>query len=483
MAHDLLLNEPRQRAPSRAKAHPPKVPEAAPVLAGQCGAATDDSSAASERQLRVLVVSHSHPKISKGGAEIAAFQLFQSLTKLRDCEAWFLGCQRGGAAERVGTVFTQPFSAREYLYAASDFDWFKFANRDSRFPAQFVELLATLRPDVVHFHHFAQLGMECFRHVRRALPNTAIVLTLHEFLAICNHYGQMVTKGHESLCDEASPLRCHACFPEIDPSDFFLRRKYAESFFADVDEFVSPSHFLANRFVAWGLPAARTTVIENVIAHPLARTPARVEPYGGPLRVGFFGQVSRLKGIDVLFDAAALLAQEDSNDVVFDVHGDYRNQPPEYREAFLKRLAGVGHTVRYRGPYDLHRVDALMQQTDVTIIPSIWWENSPVVIQEAFRNRRPVVCSDIGGMAEKVRDGLDGWHFQAGSAWSLADLLKRLAAHRELVEAVMTTMQRPPEAEAIVAAHMELYRRLVARRASGGQAPAPDEMAAQSMTR
>jgi glycosyltransferase involved in cell wall biosynthesis len=483
MPNDLLLNKPRQRTRSRAKPRLPQVPEPAPALAGQCGAATDGPAAPSERQLRVLFVSHSHPKISKGGAEIAAFQLFESLTKREDCQAWFLGGQGGGAAERLGTVFTQPFSAREYLYAPSDFDWFKFANRDPRFPAQFAELLERLQPDVVHFHHFAHLGMECFRHVRRALPKSAIVLTLHEFLAICNHYGQMVTKGHESLCDEASPSRCHGCFPEIEPSDFFLRKKYAESFFAEVDEFVSPSHFLANRFVAWGLPAARTTVIENVIAHPLARTPTHAEPYEGPLRVGFFGQVSRLKGIDVLFDAAELLAKEDSNDVVFDVHGDYRNQPPEYQDAFLKRLAGVGHNVRYRGPYELHRVDALMQQTDVTIIPSIWWENSPVVIQEAFRNRRPVVCSDIGGMAEKVRDGLDGWHFQVGSAWSLADLLKRLAAHRDLVQTAMTTMQRPPEAEAIVATHMDLYRRLIARRVPGGRVPASDEIAAQSVSR
>jgi glycosyltransferase involved in cell wall biosynthesis len=459
------------------------VPGAAPVSAGESGDVIDGASAPPERQLRVLIVSHSHPKIAKGGAEIAAFQLFEALTKLENCQAWFLGCQRSGVANQHGIVFTQPFSTREYLYATTDFDWFKFANRDPRFPASFVELLVKLQPDVVHFHHFAQLGVECFRHVRRALPNAAIVLTLHEFLAICNHYGQMVTTGHESLCDEANPLRCHGCFPEIEPADFFLRKKYIESFFAEVDEFVSPSHFLANRFVAWGLPEKRTTVIENVIAHPSARTPACAAPYDGPLRVGFFGQVSRLKGIGVLFDAADLLAKGGSSDVVFDVHGDYRNQPPEYQEAFLKGLSGVGNNVRYRGPYELHQVDALMQRTDVAIIPSIWWENSPVVIQEAFRNRRPVVCSDIGGMAEKVRDGLDGWHFQAGSAWSLADLLKRLAAHRDLIQAMMATMQSPPQANEIVAKHVELYRRLLTRPATGGSVPVPDEIAPQPLTR
>ena len=46
-----------------------------------------------------------------------------------------------------------------------------------------------------------------------------------------------------------------------------------------------------------------------------------------------------------------------------------------------------------------------MASVDWVVVPSIWWENSPLVIQEAFGYGRPVICSDIGGMAEKVTDG------------------------------------------------------------------------------
>ena len=51
-----------------------------------------------------------------------------------------------------------------------------------------------------------------------------------------------------------------------------------------------------------------------------------------------------------------------------------------------------------------------MAEVDWVVVPSIWWENAPLVIQEAFRHRRPVICGDIGGMAEMVRDGVDGLH-------------------------------------------------------------------------
>ena len=77
------------------------------------------------------------------------------------------------------------------------------------------------------------------------------------------------------------------------------------------------------------------------------------------------------------------------------------------------------------GRYRPDELSALMRAVDWVVIPSIWWENSPLVIQEAFAHGRPVICSDIGGMAEKVTDGVDGLHFRAGDPQSLADTIER----------------------------------------------------------
>jgi glycosyltransferase involved in cell wall biosynthesis len=407
--------------------------------------------------LRVLVASHGHPAIARGGAEIAAFQLFERLNTVPGVEAWFLGCQSDQNGERLGSRIVQPFSDREYVYLRSDFDWFNFANRDNRFPAEFKELLTELRPDIVHFHHFANFGVEVFHHTRLQLPGSRIVLTLHEFLAICHHYGQMVTKSTNSLCYKASPAACHTCFPEIGATDFFLRRKYIERFFELVDWFVYPSEFLESRFAEWGLPATRGSVIENVVPPALARAPDADIRESAVLRIGFFGQISRLKGINVLLDAAQFLERNRVDDVVFEIFGDHRNQPPEIQNEFLQRLAAAGSNVRFRGPYDPVQVDDLMRIVDVTVVPSIWWENSPVVIQEAFRNRRPIICSNIGGMAEKVRDGIDGWHFRVGDSIALASLIKRLAANRASISEVASKMQNETSADATVRAHIALY--------------------------
>jgi glycosyltransferase involved in cell wall biosynthesis len=412
------------------------------------------------RPISVLVATHSHPGISKGGAELAAWRLFQGLRDHPDWQAWFMGCGRELAGARLGSNITQPFGPDEFLYSSNQFDWFKFANKDARYPRELTEMLLRTRPDILHFHHYVNFGVETFLIAKRALPDCKIVLTLHEFQAICNHYGQMVTKQTRSLCYESSPRDCNKCFPDVSRSDFFLRAEYIRRFFDCVDLFTSPSQFLADRYIAWGIPAEKMVVIENVIPVPLGATEA-VPAKRAALRVGFFGQISFLKGIHVLLEAARMLEDDEDCDVVFDIHGDYSNQPVEFQEDFVARLAKAGRNVRFQGPYDNNRVDALMRAVDLVLIPSIWWENSPVVIQECLRNRRPIICSNIGGMAEKVRPGLDGWHFQVGSAYDLSTQLRELFNDRSRLTGLSETMQVPAAPQGMVERHIALYRALL----------------------
>jgi glycosyltransferase involved in cell wall biosynthesis len=80
------------------------------------------------------------------------------------------------------------------------------------------------------------------------------------------------------------------------------------------------------------------------------------------------------------------------------------------------------------------------------------------VIQEALRNNRPVICSNIGGMAEKIQDGIDGFHFPVGSSLGLSHLLVRLHADRILLQNVRDTMQFPDSVENVLSRHLMIYR-------------------------
>ena len=92
-------------------------------------------------------------------------------------------------------------------------------------------------------------------------------------------------------------------------------------------------------------------------------------------------------------------------------------------------------------------------------MPSIWWENSPIVIQEAFFHGRPIICSNIGGMAEKITDGVNGLHFRVGSPEDLVDRMAQAlsdagslgAPARRISPAVL-------DADAAPRQHLDLYR-------------------------
>lgn len=458
---------------------------------------------------RVLILTHSHPRLTSGGAEIAAEALFLGLRNYSEAETWFLGCSTRPQTGRLGINLTQPFGEDDFLYQTSgSFEHFKFANRDPNFPRMLTELLTELQPNIVHFHHYTNFGVEAFAIAKRTLPGAKIVLTLHEYLAICHNYGQMVKTKTYRLCESESPLECQSCFPELGARDFFLRKKYIQAFFEDVDLFTAPSSFLAERYIAWGIPRGKIVTQENVPPtqqinppqnaeslqlfpilkpkgedHPDAhgkqstwangfnresveRTGAQSQP--NPLRVGFFGQMSPLKGIMVLLDAARQLADIETANILIEIHGDYSNQPPEFQEAVKKGLKDASKNVRYCGPYDNAQVHKLMQAVDAVIVPSIWWENSPVVIQEAYTNGKPVICSNIGGMAEKVRPGIDGFWFDVGSANSLASLLLDLVDQPEALAGKADILRRPITVKEAIGSHVALYHSLLCHNVLAG---------------
>ena len=387
---------------------------------------------------RILVMAHAHPDFSLGGGEIAAYNLFKAYRENAEVEdAWYLA-----RADRHRGL-TGAISLRrpnEYLWEQAVFDWhmMKAAHQES-LTTWFSDLIRALKPTVVHTHHYAHLGLEYLRVIKQVDPSIKIVMTLHEYMAICRNNGQMIKTGSFKLCSRESYDECHQCFPDKTAEDFWLRKHYFQSHFALVDRFVSPSEFLRQRYIAWGLKPEQIVVIENgqpdeptLPSRPLAEGETRN-------RFGFFGQINPYKGLDVILEALTQLPKKERKKIALEVHGaNLEQQQPEYqkkierlREPLIKQ--GV---VQWLGPYQPHELRQRMAGVDWVVIPSIWWENSPMVIQEAFVCGRPLIVSDIGGMHEKVRNGVDGLHVGTGSifGWGrvFADATKDPALWEEL---------------------------------------------------
>jgi glycosyltransferase involved in cell wall biosynthesis len=419
----------------------------------------------------VLYVSHNHPTLHPGGAEAYALELYE---RMRATEGWsplFLARIGPNVAHARTARPGTPFSGvgddpgQSFVFTETEhFDFFHMTSRDkSLYTRHLTAYLEAHRPDVVHFQHTQFIGVELISLVRRLLPQAAILYTLHEFLPICHRNGQLVRARSGERCTEASPRRCHECFPEIAPQEFFLRKRFIQTHFAEVDLFLAPSRFLLERYVDWGIPRERIRFEDYGRARraPLPAPPASRMPN----RLGFFGQLSHFKGVNVLLKAMRILGEDDVDAHCW-VHGaNVELQPEPFQEEFHGLLADTEGRVTFAGRYEHDELARLMEGLDWIVVPSIWWENSPLVIQEAFLHGRPVICSDIGGMAEKVEHGVNGLHFRAGDPRSLAETLRRAVADPRLAQRMRAGIRPIFDMEEHVANVTALYDELTARRA------------------
>jgi glycosyltransferase involved in cell wall biosynthesis len=400
--------------------------------------------------LRVAVVCHSHPSISKGGAEVAAHSLFRGLRQIGVDAIFICACSH---EQRGRLAFSDPNEFAVYHEAERYEHFYHLA--PAAVESQLLRILRERRINVVNFHHFLNLGLNSLR-AARALPNVRCYFTIHEFLAICHNHGQMVTRPAHLLCSKATTEACVNCFPELLRSQFAVRRESLLDAFGGFDGFISPSRFLAQRFVSWGLDSERMAVIENGLAGSIQQ-PQRASTES-TWTFGYFGQINPFKGVDVVLAAAELLAQDPdlANSIRLRIHGNFVGQP----QAFIDRFDGIlkAHPfVSYAGPYNSSSVYRLMGECDYIVVPSRWWENSPVVIQEAYAVGTPVICTGIGGLAEKVQDGISGLHFKLGDA---ADLLRaiRTAASLEMAHKLRAGVPAVSTAQDMAQHYLKLFQ-------------------------
>jgi glycosyltransferase involved in cell wall biosynthesis len=410
--------------------------------------------------VRILFLCHSHPDLQAGGTEIFSLDLFRELrSRDRVMGVYLAGTSAGQRSVAPGTAFQAIGTASdELLLWTAGFDSFYLSQTDLHgVVPEFAALLRKLRPDIVHVHHTLQLGMELVTLIKRVLPSAHIVMTLHDYYAICANDGQMLTTAGLP-CSTASIDSCHRCFPDRPATDFRLRDLHIRGAFRAVDRFISPSEFLRDRFIAWGIAPDQIEVIRNGLP-PRPRTTARKSPDGRRDRFGFFGHINRFKGATVALDASGRLNRAGVGHQL-SLHGSSVYQASETLDLFGRSLGAAPDAVHH-GAYVRDEQARLIADVDWVIVPSVWWENAPLVIQEAFAHGRPVICSDVGGMAESVRDNINGLHFSRGDARALAQTMLHAIEHPGLWQRLVDGIRPPRTIHDAADEHIALYNSLV----------------------
>ena len=368
-------------------------------------------------------------------------------------------------------------------------------------------VLARLRPDVVHFQHLLHLSADLPR-VARGL-GVPSVITCNDYWALCARVQMIRPDGVR--CERNQGMGCHVClqggiglariplarrwYPlahplmralglaarvriPIDEAQRRLTRRRARwarraqswfdlrerqervlAGFAAADLLIAPSRFLRGKLLETGrFDEARVVHSDYGMRRFDAATFERPRDPGGRVRFGFVGSLVWYKGADVLVEAMNRLA---GRPCVLHVFGAFDPARDEHH-AKLRGLASAGNVV-FRGRFDNERLAEVYREIDVLVVPSVWFENSPLSIHEAWTFRTPVVASGIGGMAELVDDGVDGLHFAAGDAADLASKLARFLDEPDLVGRLSRGFPRVKSLEEDAADLLRRYRQLAER--------------------
>jgi glycosyltransferase involved in cell wall biosynthesis len=384
--------------------------------------------------VRILAVTTSAPPHGFGGSDFYAHDLARELAREHDVHLFARAPLAADDPVVSGTDGTVSYTAFASGYSGRD--------RIARINAAFSALLDRHDPDVVHVHHLGNMPWDIPR--LSGARGIAVVFTLHDYWTICQR--TFLVDARWQPCPGPAPWRCWGCLsrvPEFEPpagafaratgvdarrllaaapARLRRRERRIRDMLGHVDLFVSPSHHLrAGLLRHLDLHEDDIVVCPFGIA-PVGASPTREAEPRARLRVGFVGSVNFHKGVHVLLDAFA--GGLDAELVV------YGRVSPAF-------AAARGDDLRarscLRGPVDVAARHAMYAAMDVLVLPSVCHENFPLVIAEAFTAGVPVVASNLAGMAEVVRHGIDGLLFRPGDAADLRRMLQALVDDRSLV--------------------------------------------------
>ena len=303
--------------------------------------------------------------------------------------------------EEIGKVAVRRINKPDRDYTLTD----KYL--DTSIDKAFREYVKKVNPDIVHVGHLSHLSTNIIPIIREefGLP---VIYTIHDFWLFCFR-GQLMTP-RLNICSGPGTEECFSCARQmfkdtVTEDDVQAYQSHMQHVIGSVDIFLSPSWYLKRFFEENGVPETKVHYSRYGFKTGPIRYRQRTYHPSSKIRFGFMGRIIPVKGIHLLLKAFGRFPSTTNTKLVI-----FGETGPLHK--YLSQYANEHVTVK--GGYKNWEIDAVLEQMDFLVVPSTWYENSPLVIQEAFLAGIPVVTSDIGGMAELVTDGVNGLTFRVG---------------------------------------------------------------------
>ena len=352
--------------------------------------------------------------------------------------------------------------------------------------------LEAYQPDVVHITSLYSLSSSVLESIHElGIP---AIFTLMDYWVICQRH--TLIRGDGSLCDgDVTAETCENCLLHNVRPYRMLKRALGDRLSEVATPWITRTPALANwrgfRGMAIDIERRRELLrrrlpyLDAVLSPSqyvadrcsLANIPITLSPYGfdlswlanyrptssNQIRLGYMGQITPIKGVDVL--VREFVEGQFGDKMTLTIHGKL-DQSPEYAAA-LQEMAKGHPQIRFAGPFLRQQLGQVLSEIDMLVVPSTWPENAPLVVQEAFAAKIPVLASNMGGLPEFVRHDENGLLFDPRQPGSLLAQLRRLQQEGPaLLERLRANIPRVLTIAEEAQSLLELYRRAIQARQS-----------------
>lgn len=413
-----------------------------------------NKSGGKAQKMKILLVIHGYPPHYMAGSEVYTSTLANELAQQAEVAVF----------TRTENPYTQDYSVKDTLISgvlvrrvnkpSRDYT-FRDKYKDEAIDAIFRDMLREFKPDVIHVGHLSHLSTNIPVIARKEF-GIPVVFTAHDFWMGC-YRGQLMNHTR-TICEGPSVDRCYTCARHTYKE--WIRREEIEKYFAHmenviskIDLFLVPSRTLQRYLTERGVPTSKVSYSPYGLNSKLVcRTTRKAALKTGTIRFGFIGRILPVKGVDLLIRAFRQVRGQ-AELSIYGAPGSHAIHLEEHRDGDAR--------ITFRGSFDNNKLADVLNAIDVLVVPSVWLENAPLVIQEAHLAGIPVITSNAGGMAELVSDGENGFLFPLGDETALRCLIQRLVDQPEELEklSIDTNRVRPIEDDA--RSCMAFYRRLL----------------------
>lgn len=289
--------------------------------------------------------------------------------------------------------------------------------------------------DIYHCAHPLRLAASIKAAKDKGLK---VVFMLTDYFMMCP-MGIML-RTDNTLCNGPDNGRncLKYCFTNVSKERMERRITDSNNLISCCDQLLSPSQFLIAAFDFTGfIPSERFILSRHGFDYSKGRN-FLIKKAGNFITFGYIGTVQYHKGVHVMIEG---FKKVKNPNIRLQVWGGSFHEL-EYRKK-VESIAKQDYRIEFKGRYNFNDIEKILEQIDVIIVPSIWYENAPLTISTSLAYGIPVIASDIGGMKEAIMNGKNGMIFKVGDADDLADKIRTLAENKELIEKISLTIHYP----------------------------------------